>query len=133
MYTVLPLLNISDGRPPGINGQFLCALTCFPNKWPLTGGHPRDAASGQQICAKKPLVTSDGRPVTVANVLINSCKNDAMSLFISGSAFLYSVHCSYLCYCLQQLMCRLQLDLVITLFAEWDSEFYTPSLWLYYI
>ena len=70
--TVLPLLNgPSDGRPPGINGQFLCALTCFPNKWPLTGGHPRDAASGQQICAEKPLVTSDGRPVHVANVLLN--------------------------------------------------------------
>ena len=30
-------------------------------------------------------------------------------------------------------MCRLQLDLVITLFAEWDSEFYTASLWLYHI
>ena len=92
---MLPLLNgPSDGRPPGINGQFLCALTCSPNKWPLTGGHPRDAASGQQICAEKPLVTSDGRPVTVTNVLIDSCKNDAISLFISRSAFLYSVHCS---------------------------------------
>ena len=92
---MLPLLNgPSDGRPPGINGQFLCALTCSPNKWPLTGGHPPDAASGQQICAEKPLVTSDGWPVTVTNVLINSCKNDAISLFISRSAFLYSVHCS---------------------------------------
>ena len=81
---MLPLLNgPSDGRLPGINGQFLCALTCSPNKWPLTGGHPRDAASGQEIYAEKPLVTSDGRPDTVANVLRNSCKNDAMSLFIS--------------------------------------------------
>ena len=52
------------------------------------------ARRGQQICAEKPLVTSDGRPVTVTNVLINSCKNDAISLFISRSAFLYSVHCS---------------------------------------
>ena len=44
--TVLPLLNgPSDGRPPGIYGHFLCALTCFPNKWPLMGGHLRDAAS----------------------------------------------------------------------------------------
>ena len=69
---MLPLLNgPSDGWPPAINGQFLCALTCFPNKRPLTGGHPRDAASGQQICAEKPLVTSDGRPVHVANVLLN--------------------------------------------------------------
>ena len=66
---MLPLLNgPSDERPPGIYGHFLCALTCFPNKWPLTGGHPRDAASGQLICAEKSLVTSDGRPVIVANV-----------------------------------------------------------------
>ena len=88
---MLPLLNIPfDGQPPGINGQFLCALTCSPNKKPLTGGHPKYAANGQQICAEKTLVTSDGRPVHVANVLINSCKNDAMSLFDSRSAFLYS-------------------------------------------
>ena len=76
---MLPLLNgPSDGRPPGINGQFLCALTCSPNKWPLTGGHPRDAASGQEVYAEKPLVTSDGRPVIVTNVLINSCKNESV-------------------------------------------------------
>ena len=88
---MLPLLNgPSDGRPPGIYGQFLCALTCSPNKWPLMGGHPRDAASGQQICAETPLVTSDGRPVHVANVLLNSCKNHAISLY----------NCRYRCYCL---------------------------------
>ena len=39
----------SDGRPLGINGQFLCALTCPPNKWPLTGGHPRGPAN---LCRK---------------------------------------------------------------------------------
>ena len=70
---MLPLLNgPSDRRPPGIYGHFLCALTCSPNKWPLTGSHPRDAASSQQICAEKPLVTSDGRPVHVANVWVNN-------------------------------------------------------------
>ena len=90
----IALLNgPSDRRPPGINGQFLCALTYSPNKWP-------PARRGQQICAEKPLVTSDGRPVTVANILINSCKNDAMSLFISRSTFLYSVHYAYRFYCL---------------------------------
>ena len=98
---MLPLLNgPSDGRPPGIYSHFLCALTCFTNKWPLTDGHPRDAASGQQICAQKPLVTSDGRPVDVANVWIKSCKNDTMSLcFYKQSAGVY-FQCRHWCYCL---------------------------------
>ena len=43
------------------------------------------ARRGQQICAEKPLVTSDGRPVYVANVLIYSCKNDTMSLCFHNS------------------------------------------------
>ena len=101
--TVLPLLNgPSDGRPPGINGQFLCALTCSPNKWPLTGGHPRDAASGQQICAEKTLVTSDGRPVTVTNVLINIYKNDTIRglVFLLVDRHFFTVYTVHRCYCL---------------------------------
>ena len=41
IYSITP----SDGRPPGIYGQFRCALMYFSNKWPLTGGHPQDMAS----------------------------------------------------------------------------------------
>ena len=46
---------------------------------------------GQKISAEKILVTSDGRPVPLANVLINSWKNDAMSMYNSWSAFIYIV------------------------------------------
>ena len=86
--TVEPLLN----RPSdGINGQFLCASKCSPNKWPLTGGHPRDVTS--KSVQKNTLLTPDGRPVPVANVMINSYKKDAKSLCFHNSwpAFIFNV------------------------------------------
>ena len=73
-------------------------INVFPNKWPLTGGHPRDAASGQQISAEKPLVTSNGRPVHVVNVLINSCKIHTISLYNSRWALLYPVDIDVIVY-----------------------------------